>query len=125
MFELILELPGELLLQMAGEILLELGLHAWAEPFRRTPNPWVAALGYTLIGALLGGLSLLAWPHNLVPEPWRLANLLLTPLVAGGAMAALGAWRARRGQPLLRIDRFSYGCLFAFSLAVVRYFFAT
>jgi hypothetical protein len=39
-------------------------------------------------------------------------------------MAAIGAWRARRGEPVLRIDRFAYGYLFALSLALVRFFFA-
>ncbi|MDC9640262.1 hypothetical protein QYG06_18720 [Xanthomonas euvesicatoria] len=40
-------------------------------------------------------------------------------------MAALGAWRARRGDPVLRIDRFSHGYLFALCFALMRYFFAT
>ncbi len=39
-------------------------------------------------------------------------------------MVALGARRAKRGEPLLRIDRFSYGYLFALSLALVRFNFA-
>jgi hypothetical protein len=39
-------------------------------------------------------------------------------------MAGMGAWRARRGQPVLRIDKFAYGFLFALALALVRYFFA-
>jgi hypothetical protein len=50
--------------------------------------------------------------------------LVLTPLLAGGIMAVLGAWRARRGQTVLRIDRFAYGYLFALGLAVVRFWFA-
>ena len=36
----------------------------------------------------------------------------------------LGRWRARRGDDVLRIDRFACGYLFALSLALVRYFFA-
>jgi len=39
-------------------------------------------------------------------------------------MAILGAWRARRGQQVLRIDRFAYGYLFALSIALVRFYFA-
>jgi hypothetical protein len=38
-------------------------------------------------------------------------------------MVALGAWRAQRGEPLLRLDRFSYGYLFALSQALVRFRF--
>ena len=40
-------------------------------------------------------------------------------------MDGLGAWRARRGDELLRIDRFAYGYLFSFALALVRFRFAT
>jgi hypothetical protein len=36
----------------------------------------------------------------------------------------MGAWRARRGQQVLRIDRFAYGYLFALSLGLVRFYFA-
>ena len=124
MIEIILEFLGEFLLQVIGEALLEFGFHALAEPFRNAPTPWIAALGYACIGALLGGLSLLLFPANLVAPPWRMLNLLLTPLAVGGTMALLGAWRARRGQAVLRIDRFAYGYLFALALALVRFHYA-
>jgi hypothetical protein len=39
-------------------------------------------------------------------------------------MCALGAWRARRGGVVLRIDRFAYGYLFALALALIRFWFA-
>ncbi|MBT9507946.1 hypothetical protein [Rhodoferax sp.] len=124
MLELVLEVLGEFLLQVVGEALLELGFHSLAEPFRKPPNPWLAALGYALFGAIFGGLSLLAFPSNLVPQPWRLVNLVITPLAVGGIMVFMGAWRAKRGQSVLRIDRFSYGYLFALSLAFIRFQFA-
>lgn len=124
MIEAIFEILGEFLLQVVGEALIELGFHSLAEPFQKPPNPWLAAIGYALFGAILGGLSLLAFPNNLVPEPWRLMNLVATPFAVGGLMVAMGAWRARRGQPVLRIDRFAYGYLFALALALVRFFFA-
>lgn len=119
-----LEIIGELLIQLIGEALVQLGLHSLAEPLNRPPNPWLAALGYFLFGAMLGGGSLWLFPGNLVPEPWRVANLIVTPLVVGAMIATMGAWRARRGLPVLRIDRFAYGYLFALALAIVRYYFA-
>lgn len=124
MLELVLEVLGEFLVQVIGEALLELGLHSLTEPFRKLPNPWVAALGYTIFGAIFGGLSLLAFPTNLVPQPWRVLNLILTPLAVGGTMVLMGIWREKRGQPVLRIDRFAYGYLFALSLALMRFQFA-
>ena len=124
MIEWILVVVGEFLIQVVAEALIELGFHSLAEPFKKTPNPWLASMGFALCGAVVGGLSLLAFPANLVPQSWRLINLLITPLAVGGFMALLGAWRVKRGQPMLRIDRFSYGYLFALALASIRYLFA-
>src|SRR4051794_26147629 len=104
---------GELLLQVAFEAIVELGLHAAREPFRLPkPNPWIASLGYFLLGAAVGFLSvwLLPFPF-IVSHIGRMANVIATPLVAGGIMAMFGAWRRRRGEELLRIDRFAYGFL--------------
>jgi hypothetical protein len=124
MLELIFELLGEFVLQVIGEALVEIGFHSLAAPFRRPPNPWLAGIGYALLGAILGGISLLAFPDNLVPGAWRVANLVATPIAVGAVMALMGAWRARRGQQVLRIDRFAYGYLFALSIALVRFWFA-
>ena len=125
MIEILFQFLGEFLLQVFGETLIEMGFHAVAEPFRKPPRPWVAAIGYLLIGAVIGGLSLLLLPsHFVTDKALRLANLIVTPVAAGLCMCAAGTWRARRGQPLLRIDRFAYGYLFALSFALVRFAFA-
>ena len=106
-------------------MLVELGLHAVAEPFRKRPNIWMAVAGYVLLGAGVGALSLWVFPQHLTRDGWpRLVNLVVTPVVAGFAMTLLGLWRARRGDTLLRIDRFACGYLFALAVAVVRYNFA-
>ena len=125
MLEAVFEVLGELLLQAVGEALVEIGLHSMAAPFRRPPNPWLAALGYAIFGAILGGVSVLVFPHHFVPPPWRVLNLLLTPLLVGVFMAGMGAWRARRGQPTLLIDRFMYGYLFALPFGLVRFLAAS
>lgn len=123
--EFLLEIIGEFLIQVVGEALVELGMHSVVEPFRRPRNPWLAAIGYAIIGATFGGVSLLILPTHLVAaSTWRRVNLLVTPLAVGLCMAALGSWRARRGQEILRIDRFIYGYLFALTLALVRYLWA-
>lgn len=125
MLEFLFDILGEFLLQVLGEALMEVGLHSLAEPFRRTPNPWLAAVGYALLGAALGGMSLLVFPDYLVAtKSLRVANAALSPIAAGLCMAAIGAWRARRGQAVLRIDRFSYGYLFALAFGLVRFWFA-
>jgi hypothetical protein len=124
MFEFIIEIIGEFLLQVVVESLVELGFHAVTEPFRRAPNPWLAGFGYTLFGLIAGGISLWVFPMHLAGKGLRLANLLLTPIAVGLLMNAMGAWRARNNQAVLRIDRFAWGYLFALSFALIRYWFA-
>jgi len=125
MIEFLVELVGEFLLQLVLEALAELGLHTLKEPFNRRPNPWLAGTGYVLFGMLAGGISLWLLPDHLVRgEALRVVNLVVTPLGAGLMMCLLGSWRMRRGDTLLRIDRFAYGYLFALSLGLVRFLFA-
>lgn len=125
MLEFLVSVLGEFLLQLLGEVLLEFGFQSLAEPFRRQPSPWLAALGSAVFGAVAGGLSLLVLDHHLTPAGWpRTLNLMFTPVAVGLAMSFMGAWRARRGQPVMRIDRFLYGYVFALAMAVVRFVFA-
>ncbi|MEG2050389.1 MAG: hypothetical protein RR100_26340 [Comamonas sp.] len=50
---------------------------------------------------------------------------MLTAIAVGAVMGAMGAWRARKGEPLLRINRFFYGYLFALCFALVRFVWAS
>ena len=102
-------------------------MRALGAPFRsaRQVSPWVAALGGIVYGGVIGGISLWIFPVAYLSAPWaRILNLAVTPLAAGLAMSLMGAWRRRRGEDLVRLDRFSYGVLFALSTALVRYAFA-
>jgi hypothetical protein len=73
-----------------------------------------------------GGISLWFFPAPYLRQRrgLRIANLAVAPLAAGAAMSMMGAWRRRRGEALIRLDRFGYGVLFALSMALVRFFFA-
>lgn len=125
MIEVVLEVLGELLLQSGSEVVAEMGLQSMSETFKKQRNPLVAAIGYALFGAIFGGLSLLVFSQHLVSAPWRMFNLVITPIIAGVLMALLGAWRARHGYSVLRIDKFAYGYIFALSFGLIRYWFAT
>jgi len=125
--ELLLEFLFELLLQLVTEVLLEAGVRAWAESFgsSRESRPILAFLGYAAVGATLGGLSLLMFPSLFIRSfTWQRINLVTTPVIAGLAMSALGWLRRQQGRELVRLDRFSYGFVFAFAMALVRYVWA-
>ncbi len=121
LLELLLEVFGELLLQVAAEVLFELGLHSLAAPFRKPVNPYLASIGYVLFGAAAGALSLWAAPALFIAShAGRIVNVVMTPVIAGGVMVAIGAWRRRHDQQPVLLDRFAYGYLFALVMALVR-----
>ena len=120
----LLEIIFEFLLQVVFEALVEAGVRGIAEVVVRPepPNAWLAIIGYVLLGAICGVLSLWLFPTLFIGnETIRMVNLLLTPLAAGAMMTIVGAWRRRRNQKLIRLDRFFYGFLFALSMALVRF----
>ena len=132
LFEILLwlgQLLCELVLQLIFEALAELGVEAVKEAVRsgrpittrEKHRPWLAAIGYVLLGAIFALVSL--WPlrHAFATHlSLRIANLIITPCIAGWAMVELGRWRARRNQPPIMLHRFLYGYLFALSFAAVR-----
>ena len=120
-FELLFEIFGELLLQIVFELLAEFGWRSLQQPFKQAPNPLLAGVGYALFGAVAGGLSLWWFPNLFIASPvGRIANVIVTPILSGAAMAALGAWRRRRDQPTVLLDRFAYAFIFAMAMALVR-----
>ena len=126
--ELLLEIILEALFSVVGELLTEVGLRSFGEPFvkREARNPVFAGIGYCLLGLIMGGLSLLIFPNPLVrSETFHGINLLITPVLAGLAMSAVGRLRRRQGKTLLRLDSFIYGFLFAFMIALVRFVYTT
>jgi hypothetical protein len=124
--EIIVEFISEILVQLALQLLAELGWRSFMDTIRLRSNSVFSAFGHMLLGLLAGAISLLFSPHLLMTGyPSRIANLILTPVAAGLLMSALGAWRRRRGQFLLRLDRFSYAYVFALAMALVRFSFGT
>lgn len=120
----LLQIVGEMVLQLVLQVLVELGMHAIAEPFSRSkPRPWLAGIGYLIFGALIGLASTIFFPDSFISSTTgRVVNLVASPIVAGFCMAAVGAWRERRGQNLLTMDHFLYGFLFALALSETRFF---
>lgn len=83
----------------------------------------VAAIILIFMGAALGSLSVLIFPHPIVP-PSKLhgISLLVSPAITGLGMAAIGDGVRRRGRLPVRIESFGYGFAFAFGVALTRFF---
>ena len=121
-FEILFQFLAEVLVQVLVELLCELGLHSLGDTFRKTRSPVFSTIGFVLWGAMAGGLSLLVFPTSPITNlVLRKVNLIVTPLIAGGAMMLVGRLRDRRGATLVRLDRFGYAFVFAFAMAVVRF----
>jgi hypothetical protein len=123
----IFEIFGELILQIIFELLAESGIRLFTrDSLPAKPNPIVRFFAYSLLGAAVGAVSVAIFPHHFLQgRNGQIANLVLTPIIAGAVMAWLGKWRSRRDQPLIGLDRFWCGWGFAFALAGVRYFWCS
>ena len=124
-FEILLQFLGEILLQVGFEFLAEIGAHGLADTLKKPKNPVLSAIGFIVWGAVAGAISLLILPNSVIANPvFRQINVLVTPLVAGGVMMLIGRQRGKRGQSIVRLDRFGYAYAFALAMAVVRYVWA-
>jgi hypothetical protein len=126
--EFVLQFLIELFYQLLAEICCEFGTRWLSDSFkgRRVQNPFLAALGYFILGSSVGAISLLIVHSSLIhSSALRLVNLILVPLIAGLVMLLIGFLRQKKGQPLVRLDRFTYGFIFAFGMALVRFIYAT
>ena len=127
LFELLFEFFGEVILQVFFQALAEAGLHMFKRPDapEKEANPWLLSFGYVTLGAIIGGVSLLIHPGSLIQVDWlRKVNLVLGPVAGGLGMALIGAWRKKRGQTTIQLDRFTYGFVFSFGMTAVRYLWA-
>lgn len=120
--EVLLQFCGEFFIQLIVELLTQLGLDALEMPAERRRKPVLAALGFAILGAVAGALSLLVFPHSPIANlQLRQANLFVTPLAVGGIMMLIGRWKEARGHDVVRLDRFGYAFVFAFAMALARY----
>jgi len=111
-----------ILYEVFAQMLFELGVHSVAEPFQKKPSPILAFIGYIILGAISGFLSIFLFKNSFIHDTTlQVLNLIITPLVVGFLMSLLGKARAKKGLELIRLDKFSYGFAFAFSMAFVRY----
>ena len=87
-------------------------------------NPALACIGYVFLGGVVGGLSLVLFPHPLV-HPSRVPGLsvVISPILAGLGMSLVGSTLRKRKKKAMQIESFGHGFAFAFRMAFVRFFF--
>lgn len=125
LLEVLLEVLGEFLLEFLLQLIVEFGVRALLAPLRATVGATLRWPLLALVGAGCGGLSLLVAPHAFLATPLlRVVNLVVSPVLAGAAVAWLGATRARRGRDLMPLDRFGGGFALALAFALVRFAYA-
>ena len=85
--------------------------------------PVRAALGYGLLGAALGGLSLWLLPHHLIrpSELFPGVSLLLAPAAVGGGLYLWSLYRRGGAHSIGRLATWCAGSSLAFGLALVRF----
>jgi hypothetical protein len=119
-FELLFEALFEIVLSAIVAGVYRSLRHFWITA--RRGNPLAAAALLVIVGLALGFLSVLIFPHPLVhPPKLHGISLLISPLLAGLAMAAIGRGVRRRGRAPVRIESFGFGFAFAFAVALIRY----
>jgi hypothetical protein len=122
----LIELFLEAFFELLGAALLDLASRAIAKLFEdsEVSSPFLAPVGYGLLGVLTGGMSLFFFPHPLV-HPSRIhgISLLVSPVVTGVVMSLIGSMLRQRDKKVVQIESFGYGFAFAFGMAVVRFFF--
>lgn len=117
------------LAEIVGDFLLEVLFGLAAEALSacigrlKQATPAVSAIGLAFVGAAAGLLSVWLVPHRLIVTRTSLpgVSLLLAPLVTGFAMGLLGKQLRRFGQHPSDIATFRGGVVFAFSMAVIRW----
>jgi hypothetical protein len=123
----LLQFLGEVLLQLAGQALAELGWYSIREAMApsRPPLRIARILGHVVLGAVLGGLSLLVLPKRLATgTALRVATLVLAPLVSALATIPVAELLRRLRRTPDTQWWFENAYVFGLAFAVVRFFYA-
>jgi hypothetical protein len=124
--QIIFEFFLEFIVQIIGEIFLEAAFQKFAAaPWaRKAVDAALAVILYFGLGMITGSISILIFPHSFIRSS-RLhgISLILTPLLAGLTMCGIGWIREQQRKPVVRLDTFAYGFIFAFGMALVRFLF--
>jgi len=122
----IIEIFGELLVELILGGVADLSVRGVRKLYKETRSipRTLVVVQYFLFGAILGVVSVFLLPHQIAPHTrFHGINLLMSPAIVGWIFSLIGLSNRRRGRQTVRIESFGYGFVFAFGIAIVRFFF--
>jgi hypothetical protein len=118
-----MEILFEVIVYWVCEFIAWIGF-GFANPSSRH-NPLKALPVFAILGGIFGGVSLLLFRTHFIADPrLRLISLFVTPVVVGVLVAILGKLQRRFSTLVVPFAGFSYGFVFAFTMAIVRFLWA-
>ena len=122
-FGIIIEFIAQALFELLGELGLVSIKNVFGES--KIQNPFLSAIGHSLLGAIFGGVSLLVYGQHYLRNPdYRILNIIVTPIFAGLFMRLIGHLRERNEKTTVKLNKFFYGYLFALAFALIRFKYA-
>ena|SRR5579862_1263695 len=117
----------DLLTYLFAEGLFELGNRSLFHFISKRPaHPVILTGGYILWGIIAGGISLWLMPKAFITHTViKFLNLIISPIIIGIIMMYVGKSLEKKGKKLTSLDHFGYAFIFAFSMALMRFIFAT
>lgn len=126
LLEFILQFLLEFIVEVFGGLIFDGIFHGLSRmPWLQRPiNALSALLLFFGLGVTTGFLSLLILPNAIVKSSsLHGINLVITPALVGLTMALIGWLRRRKGKFVTPLESFVYGFLFAFGMALIRFYF--
>jgi hypothetical protein len=126
LLEILIQLFVEFILEVFGGLIVDGIFHGLARIswLRKSINAISALILFFGLGVVTGFLSLLIFPNAFVKSSsLHGINLLITPTLVGLTMACIGWLRRREGKLVTQLESFVYGFLFAFGMALIRFYF--
>jgi hypothetical protein len=88
----------------------------------RTTHPFLAALLFALLGAVIGLVLTIYHPGLFIPSGWlQIAGLIIIPLANGSLSALIAFWRSSCGAQVSPGRHFAYAACFSMGFMLVRY----
>jgi hypothetical protein len=126
----LLSAVGELLLEVFFQVVVEAIVALIVRSVRNVLeesnaiNPFLAGVGYFVLGIAFGIASLRVYPHPLFhPSKLHGISLVISPVITGFVMSQVGTVLRRKGKQAVRIESFGYGFTLALGLAIIRFIY--